>query len=437
MKLKYTIKIQIAFILLAGASAEAQQWSNILQNPGFENNPPANWGNNVGHSIAPWVPGGGDRPNVVKVNGGIEAAWYNDGPKFDASGSPAGTTRHYLDITRGSNHFYQEFTSQGNGLAHFGGYFSTRQNRQGTARVWISRKVNNPVSSNGHWVPLNSGNVVTLLGGNSKNDPWTRVHHTATLQPNRAYRLYIHMDNDMNFDEGFVSFDGLPPVSGKPSVTHQTAGATHDLSSLGHLKPPKPNPCCPPINQNVIMRQLTQVAQPGGGSLANYRMNFAATQTFRNQMQHYIAYVNSMNPQINAIITTWRIIDRGPGPAGSSPPASGFSPVVADFHTTFSTNAQPNLGNTQGYTMKPNRWYWIHTGTYFNGDLQFFDKKKCSTSSYRVNWMVLTNKSSRSQEGVLVISDGKRILAKLKPNDSSKSRKTIPQRGRKIIPRKK
>ncbi|HFC30191.1 MAG TPA: hypothetical protein ENJ44_04005 [Oceanospirillales bacterium] len=66
--------------------------------------------------------------------------------------------------------------------------------------------------------------------------------------------------------------------------------------------PQEPDNCCAPINKDVIMRQLTPVFQPNGGSNAKYRLNFAATSQFNNQMQNYLNYVHSMKNPINSLI---------------------------------------------------------------------------------------------------------------------------------------
>ena len=384
--------------------------ANELTNPGFEANPPTTgWGNHIGHSILPWVLGTGNSSNVIRTDGGQSATFGNQGPIFDASGSPAGTVRHYLDIAQGSNDFYQSFTSGITGTVTFGGYFSTRQNFQGTARVTLRKDVGTAGQI------LGQSNQVTLPGGDSKNDPWTLVSYTAEVVSGQTYSLVIQMDNNMNFDEGFVRLKGDQPDV-KPGDLVGSLDSTLgdslavDINILATLKP-KTNPCCPPINKDVIMKQLTPMFQPNGGSNSNYRMNFSATQEFNNQMLHYVDYVNSMQPQINAIITNWRVFEKEPGGPGSPLPTSpGLGTVVEEFFTTFSTN-QPhtNHGNTsQSFKMKPNHWYRIQTGTYFNGDLKFFESK-CAVSSYWVNYMVMQNKSGKVPESKFVVFDEKRV----------------------------
>ena len=99
-------------LLLFFASLQASA-QNLIANPGFENNPPANNGNNIGHGVSPWTLGPGNQSNVVKVDGPGGFNYGNGGPQSDASnngaGAGAGVQQHYLDIASGANDFYQSF----------------------------------------------------------------------------------------------------------------------------------------------------------------------------------------------------------------------------------------------------------------------------------------------------------------------------------------
>ena len=96
----------IAGLLLA-LPAAAQ---NLISNPGFENNPPPAFGNNIGYGIAPWILGSGQTSNVVKVDGGVNFNYGNGGPVLDPNpATGAGVQQHYLDIASGANAFYQSF----------------------------------------------------------------------------------------------------------------------------------------------------------------------------------------------------------------------------------------------------------------------------------------------------------------------------------------
>ncbi|MGJ8678247.1 MAG: hypothetical protein ACSHX0_12065 [Akkermansiaceae bacterium] len=431
------------FALLA-LETSAFAWTNQLQNSGFEANPPSGaLGNHLNHSIAPWQcsSGASDYPNVVKVNG---VANSTGGPIFDASGSTQGAIRHYLDIV-GSNSFSQTFIAQGSGLASYGGFFSTRDNREGIARVSIRNAAGQSVTSQ-------PGN---LPSGNSATDSWVLVSASTQLTAGDTYTLIIYMDNFMNFDNGFVSFEGLPPNPGDPvladagslsantgpvsvvndSVVNDPIYVNTDSlyvdTDVLNIMAPELNPCCPPINKEVIMQQLTPVFQPNGGSNSKYRLNFSATSTFSNQMLQYVDYVNSMNPQINAIVTNWRIFEKNDagGPGSPVPTSNGLGTVVEEFFTTFSTvSPHLNLGNTSpSYPMKPNTWYRVITDTYFNNDLNFFDSEKCAVSEYWVNWMVASNKSSNGSNGKFVVRDGKRTIREFDVKNNSSETKTPPK----------
>ncbi|HVF60897.1 MAG TPA: hypothetical protein VNJ70_13905 [Thermoanaerobaculia bacterium] len=156
-----TLVVAAAAIALSGA-ALAQ---NVLVNGDFESNPPASFGNNIGHPIAPWVAGADQSPNVVKVDGPGGFNYGNNGPESDASAPGAGIAQHYLDIANGSNEFYQSFTPQCSGEVQFGGWFSTRADSPGTAQVTLREGVGLGGTIVGQT------NNVSLPGGNSRTIP--------------------------------------------------------------------------------------------------------------------------------------------------------------------------------------------------------------------------------------------------------------------------
>jgi len=183
---------------LMGTVAFAQP--NELVNGDFESNPPPKWGNNIGHSIAPWVLGTGDKSNVVKVDGPGGYGYGTNGPESDASAPGAGVPQHYLDIADGRNDFYQSFIPRCSGEVEFGGAFSTRANLAGTASVAIMQGVGTTGAVVG------STNTINLSGGTSATDPWTPVSFTVAVTPPLQYSFVVTMDNNMNFDNGFVRY---------------------------------------------------------------------------------------------------------------------------------------------------------------------------------------------------------------------------------------
>jgi len=195
----------LAFILMSSA-AHAQYSGNVLVNSGFEDDVMSSYGNhtqvNQNNQPTGWAFGGGSRPNIVKVDGpGGQAEWYgNSGPDSDATASGAGVDRQYLDITNGANDFYQTFIPRCSGEVVFGGYFSTRGNRSATASV----KILNGSGLSGSVV--GQTNSISLSGGNSKSDPWTPVNFSTSVTAGQTYSFVVTMDNQANFDEGYVKF---------------------------------------------------------------------------------------------------------------------------------------------------------------------------------------------------------------------------------------
>ncbi len=170
----------------------------VLTNGGFEDNPPSGFGNNIGHSIAPWVLGAGDRANVVKVDDGGRN-YGPHGPQFDATNPGVGVDQHYLDIADGSNDFYQEFTPLCDGNVEYGAFFSRRPSGAlGVAGITLLHASDDSVAE--------VRQSTSLPLGTPRTDPWTRVAYQTTLVANTTYKFYVDMDNDMNIDNAFVVF---------------------------------------------------------------------------------------------------------------------------------------------------------------------------------------------------------------------------------------
>lgn len=194
--LKYGASLLGATVIAIGLSSVALA-QNQLINGGFEVNPPPGNGNNINYAPTGWVFGGGDQPNVVKVDGSVNIQYGANGPEKDASGLPG--VRHYLDIV-GRNSFYQVFTPKCNGEVKFGGAFSSRANASGRGSITIRK------GSGLNGQIIGQTNNVTVPGGNSKTDPWTTVDFTANLQAGETYSFVVTMNNPINFDNGYVEF---------------------------------------------------------------------------------------------------------------------------------------------------------------------------------------------------------------------------------------
>lgn len=196
MKTKFKL-IQALSIMSAGLLFSTGAFANELVNGDFELNPPTSgFGNHIGHPITPWVIGAGSPTNIIRTDQGISST--GQGPRKDASGTALGTIRHYLDITNGGNELYQTFKAKCTGKAVFGGYFSTRQNRNATGSVTLRNGIGVTGSI------IGQVNSVVLPGGNSTTDPWKFVNYSSPVVAGNVYSLVITMDNNINFDEAFV-----------------------------------------------------------------------------------------------------------------------------------------------------------------------------------------------------------------------------------------
>jgi hypothetical protein len=358
----------VVFLLIAGVAA-AQQ--NVLVNGDFETNPPSAYGNNIGYSIAPWTLGTGQTSNVVKVDGPGGFNYGINGPESDASAPGAGIAQHYLDIADGENTFYQSFTPRCSGLVTFGGAFSTRANDAGTARVEIHLGANGPAG------PLvGSTNPVNLPGGNSATDPWTNVSFTALLNASQTYSFVVFMDNEMNFDNGFVRYSENCPA---------------------------PDPCCPPWNSASLAEMLFY--QGTGGIAAPYTLAFQPSPVLQSQMQAYIDYLHAVNPAISQITIQFRLHDGGTGTTPVMGAQMGTSHYIT-WQSGLTTGGfpAPNFFSGTAETMVINHWYVVHTGIYLENNQTFFGPD-CANNDVGIRIQVLQLLRAGGPDAVLQIRD--------------------------------
>ena len=216
----------IAALLLA-LPAAAQ---NLIANPGFENNPPPAFGNNIGYGIAPWVLGPGQTSNVVKVDGGVNFNYGNGGPALDPeSASGPGVQQHYLDIASGANAFYQTFVVPICGgsagqlrTATFSGWFSTRDNLAGSGSIAIRQGAGLAGTI------LGSGNAVMpapttpLTSGTA---PWVFVSGSVNVTAGSTISFVVDMDNNANFDAASLTFNSVTCVTSQMTLQKAWSGA--------------------------------------------------------------------------------------------------------------------------------------------------------------------------------------------------------------------
>lgn len=217
----YFLSGLLGLVLLSASSQAGAQ--NLIANPGFENNPPANNGNNIGHGVAPWTLGPGNQSNVVKVDGPGGFNYGDGGPQSDASnngaGAGAGVQQHYLDIASGANDFYQAFQVPLCGSAsgqtrqvNFSGWFSTRDNLSGNGAIRIR-------SGTGlAGAVLATVNVSLPAPAHSGTAPWVLASGTVNVQAGSTISYVVSMDNNLNFDEASLSFTGTQCVSAPLSL---------------------------------------------------------------------------------------------------------------------------------------------------------------------------------------------------------------------------
>ena len=208
-----------ASLFVAGAAlASPTTAQNLLQNPGFENITGTTFGNNIGASIAPWVIGVGQQPNVVQVDGAGGQSFSSGtfGPEFDAqnggTGAGSGVIQHYLDVADGSNAFSQSFTvpacaTNSSDITYtLSGFFSLRAGSGGSGGVGQTGTIEilNGVGTTGTPVPgsLATASIPASAGA---PDVWVEASATVALQQGVTYSFVVNMPDPANFDEASLT----------------------------------------------------------------------------------------------------------------------------------------------------------------------------------------------------------------------------------------
>jgi uncharacterized repeat protein (TIGR01451 family) len=242
IRLKFLPKI-VGVLIVTLLAAPALRAQNLIVNPGFENNPPPNLGNNIGHPILPWTLGTGNSSNVVAVDGGT--GYGNGGPRLDADpATGAGTRQHYLDIASGANDFYQSFTVPTCGgpagqvrAATFSGWFSTRDNLSGNGSVSIRAGA----GTGGTALAMANAILPPPAPLTSATAPWVQVSGTVNVTTGSTISYVVSMDNNLNFDEAFLSFDSAGCVTSTITLQKAWVGAAvGDTASVTLSRGPVP-----------------------------------------------------------------------------------------------------------------------------------------------------------------------------------------------------
>jgi len=339
--------ILVSTLLLSGAAFAQSQ--NILVNGDFETNAPpcptpttaACIGDHYPWPVAPWIVGAGQQPNVITVDGGAHS-YGSRGPDVDASAPGVGVPQHYLDVAGGKNDFYQTFTPQCSGTVDFGGWFSTRDDRKGSANVTIRQ------GTGLSGVVVGVTQPIDLPAGNSNKDPWVQSAFNVPISAGVTYSFIVSMGDDVNFDNGFVRY------------------------RLNCDAVPASDPCCPPWTSAKLKDMLAY--KSAGGIAAPYTLAFQPTPQFLAQMQAYINYLQSVNPAMSAITIQFRLHDAGNGATpvgGAQIGASHYATWNAGTASGLPTPA-PNYFSMPSEAMQVNRWYTIHTGMYLDNNQTWF-----------------------------------------------------------------
>ena len=381
---------------------------NVLVNPDFSTNAPTSMGNHVNSFNPPgWTFGNGQRPNVVTVDGPGNYNYGTNGPESDASG--VGSVQHYLDIANGGNSFYQSFTPECSGNVRFGGAFSTRGN--GQARASIAIRENDGLTG----TLVGTTQQISMARGTSMTDPWTDVSYTTTLTGGNTYSFVVTMDNNSNFDNGFVEFDNCP-----------------QSDTMINL-------CCTPWTEIKSGAALQPV--PGAGGLySNYSVKYQSVAASNTQMVAYANYLDAVNPAFEDLKGTFTVAAYGNGtnPSTSGVPVPGAGQQQVNWGGSNGTYPSNTFWN--GFPFQQDTWYGFTT-TVIARDSQrqdldlFSDSCEPTTVYYRVQSLG-GNRSSitgiiqggNSDGFILQKSDGRRITSTkaLKTSAVSYTHLTLP-----------
>lgn len=236
--------VHLAVLLLFGASASHAAGTNLIVNPGFENNPPATCGNNIAWPVDPWIIGNGESPNVVAVDGDQSCLYGMGGPTLDAEGNAPGVKQHYLDILNGDNMVSQTFTvpscgaKDGNArTVNFSGAYSVRDNLSGKGYIEIYDETDGkslgivftPDDGGGVMVPKNAAGAAVL----SHDQVWRNVSGSLQVVPGHKITYRAFVSDFVNFDNAQLSFaDFTCPSTQVTMVKQWNTGLNGDSSSI-------------------------------------------------------------------------------------------------------------------------------------------------------------------------------------------------------------
>jgi hypothetical protein len=395
--------------IMPAGMAHAQ---NVLVNSDFSQGAPSTMGNHVNQFSPPgWTFGPGQSPNVVTVDGPGGYNYGTNGPQSDATGT--GNIQHYLDIANGGNSFYQTFTPTCSGNVEFGGAFSTRGN--GAARASIAIRQGNGLNG----TLVGTTQQTNLPRGTSMTDPWRQVSYTTALQAGQTYSFVVTMDNNSNFDDGFVEFDNCP--------------STDSMIDL----------CCTPWTETKSGAALQPVPGPGG-LFSNYTVKYQAIASSNTQMVAYANYLDAVDPAFEDLKGTFTVAAYG---NGATPNSSGVSvPGAGQQQVNWggTNGTYPSNAFWSGFPFQQNTWYGFTTTVIARdaqrNDLGLFEEScEPTTVYYRVQSMggarsMVAGRPAQGSSGGFILqkSDGRRITSsevlETKPKENRFDRRDIRKR---------
>lgn len=314
-----------SFLLVSAVTIFATKSSagpNVLTNGDFESYPQSSMANNIPGVVTPWVVGGGQQPNVVKVlaNGSYH---YAAGPWRDASNATGTGPRHYLDITNGHNDIYQSFTPPCNGEVEFGGFFSSRcedngRSFAGTGSVRIVQGTGTTGATIGTTLTVN-----LPAGHNAHTDPWVPTPPaTATVVGGQTYSFVVTMDNDVNFDEAYVRYKiecNATPTPSPTATAISTSTPTPSPSVTPTATPNIAGAVCADISTKALQCQpdgsysytATVANNYGSGAITQILLTPEAGSTFTAKPQLFNLASPLQATQSTTITTTISSVNPG------------------------------------------------------------------------------------------------------------------------------
>lgn len=190
--------------------------------------------------------------------------------------------------------------------------------------------------------------------------------------------------NASDWNNLFQNVSGIALRLDLPGTSNPSEIYGYDNICMKECPKPYPtydfDPCCPPLNKESMTDLFTHV--PTGSITSPYQMIFTPTTGFITQMQAYIDYLNAINPSVNGLYFTWKIMDMGDG-ATPLTNYSGNGKIGSNVFNHFTPGGSTITNNTNFFPpqLEISHWYKIHVGMYLNDGIDIF-KRECSNDTW-------------------------------------------------------